>query len=90
MPSFVDALASLGSHLPAVTKPKQKPALGSKLLWTGLALVIYLVMASVPLYGITSSSPFSNFLLQQIVFASTTGTLAQLGIGPIITAGLIG
>jgi len=85
----VDALASLGSHLPAVTKPKQKPALGSKLLWTGLALVIYLVMASVPLYGITSSSPFSNFLLQQIVFASTTGTLAQLGIGPIITAGLI-
>jgi len=46
-------------------------------------------MASTPLYGITSASFFKNLILEQIIFASTTGTLAQLGIGPIITAGLI-
>lgn len=89
MASFVDLLSTLGTYLPAVAKPKQKPTLGNKLLWTGIALAVYLVMASVPLYGVTSSSLFSQFLSQQIIFASTSGTLAQLGIGPIITAGLI-
>ncbi|BCU67571.1 preprotein translocase subunit SecY [Sulfolobales archaeon HS-7] len=89
MASFVDILSELGTYLPAVTKPKQKPTLGNKLLWTAIALAIYLVMASVPLYGVTSSSLFSQFLAEEIIFASTAGTLAQLGIGPIITAGLI-
>ncbi|BBD71917.1 preprotein translocase subunit SecY [Sulfodiicoccus acidiphilus] len=85
---LIEALATLGQYLPAVTKPKEKPSLTAKLLFSGLGVIIYLLMASVPLYGITSSS-FNNFLLEQVVFASTAGTLAQLGIGPIITAGLI-
>ncbi|ARM75946.1 preprotein translocase subunit SecY [Acidianus manzaensis] len=86
--SFTDALANLGKVLPAVRKPSVKPNLNQKLLWSIIAVVIYLVMSSVPLYGIQVSS-ITNFLLEQVVFASTAGTLAQLGIGPIITAGLI-
>jgi len=86
--SFVDVLAKLGQSLPATAKPKVKPSLSQKLLWTIVAVVIYLVMASTPLYGIQATS-FNNFLLEQVIFASTTGTLAQLGIGPIITSGLI-
>ncbi|AWR97303.1 preprotein translocase subunit SecY [Acidianus sulfidivorans JP7] len=86
--SFTDALANLGKILPAVRKPSVKPNLNQKLLWSIIAVVIYLVMSSVPLYGIQVSS-IANFLLEQVVFASTAGTLAQLGIGPIITAGLI-
>ncbi|MEM0363790.1 MAG: preprotein translocase subunit SecY [Sulfolobaceae archaeon] len=87
--SFVDSLASLGQYLPAVTKPKEKPSLGQRLVWSIVAVIIYLMMASTPLYGITATSFFKNLILQQIIFASTAGTLAQLGIGPIITAGLI-
>jgi len=87
--SFIDSLATLGQYLPAVTKPKEKPSLGQKLIWSLVAVIIYLIMASTPLYGITSASFFKNLILEQIIFASTTGTLAQLGIGPIITAGLI-
>ncbi|WP_338601062.1 preprotein translocase subunit SecY [Sulfolobus tengchongensis] len=87
--SFVDSLANLGQYLPAVVKPKEKPSLGQKLIWSLVAVIIYLIMASTPLYGITATSFFKNLVLEQIIFASTTGTLAQLGIGPIITAGLI-
>lgn len=86
--SFIDFLAKLGQVLPAVKKPVKKPSLNQKLLWSIIAVIIYLIMSSVPLYGIQASS-ITNFLLQQIIFASTAGTLAQLGIGPIITAGLI-
>ncbi len=87
--SFIDSLARLGEYLPAVAKPKEKPSLGQKLVWSIIAVIIYLIMASTPLYGITSTSFFKNLILEQIIFASTAGTLAQLGIGPIITAGLI-
>jgi len=87
--SFIDSLATLGQYLPAVSKPKEKPSLGQKLIWSIIAVVIYLIMASTPLYGITAASFFKNLILEQIIFASTAGTLAQLGIGPIITAGLI-
>ncbi|EHP69407.1 preprotein translocase subunit SecY [Metallosphaera yellowstonensis MK1] len=86
--SFTDALSKLGQVLPAVKKPEQKPSLNQKLLWSIVGVIVYLVMSSVPLYGIQSSA-LSNFLLEQVIFASTAGTLAQLGIGPIITAGLI-
>lgn len=86
--SLTDALAKLGQVLPAVTKPEEKPTLNKKLLWSIVGVVVYLLMSSVPLYGIQSTA-LSNFLLEQVIFASTAGTLAQLGIGPIITAGLI-
>ena len=87
---FVDFLAKLGEYLPAISKPKERPSLATKLLWSFIGVIIYLVMASIPLYGVTSaSSIFGNFLAEEIIFASTQGTLAQLGIGPIITAGLI-
>lgn len=88
MTSFTEALANLGSVLPAVKKPEKRVSLGQRILWSLIAVVIYLFMASIPLYGITGT-PLSNFLLDQIVFAASSGTLAQLGIGPIITAGLI-
>jgi len=88
---FVDVLEKLGEYLPAVTKPKEKPPLSTKLLWSFIAVIIYLVMSSIPLYGVSSASNtfLGNFLAEQIIFASSQGTLAQLGIGPVITAGLI-
>jgi len=88
MSRFIDGLSKFGEALPSVSKPKQKLSLSSRILWSLLAVVVYLLMSSVTLYGLQGQS-FQNFLLQQIIFASTAGTLAQLGIGPIITAGLI-
>ncbi|MCL5788484.1 MAG: preprotein translocase subunit SecY [Candidatus Marsarchaeota archaeon] len=85
---FLSSLASVAKFLPAAAKPAGKPSLREKLAWTGLALIAYLVMADIPLFGI-SSQVSTNFSIQNLIFASRQGTLMQLGIGPIVTAGMI-
>lgn len=82
---FVRQIASI---LPEVKKPKQKSSLTNRLLWTALALTIYLVMAQIPLYGVASGMQ-DQLSYTAIIFASSQGTLMALGIGPIVTAGLI-
>ena len=53
-----------------------------------MALVIYLVMVEVPLYGVTTTG-LGELTYLRVIFASNRGTLMELGIGPIVTAGLI-
>lgn len=86
---LLDALAKMANYIPTVEKPKAKPGLYERLIWTAIALVIYVIMANTPLYGITTTGDGSQLLLVQIIFASNRGTLMELGIGPIVTAGLI-
>jgi preprotein translocase SecY subunit len=75
-------------YIPQVPKPKKKISLPTRLLWCGLALLIYMVMAQTPLFGATS--PEFDFLqFARVIFASQQGTLVELGIGPIVTAGLL-
>ncbi len=84
----IDLLAKASFVLPTVSKPARKPSLYRRLAITGIVLVLYLIMADTPLYGV-SVSPESRVSLFQIIFAANTGTLMELGIGPIVTAGLI-
>ncbi len=75
-------------YLPQVPKPKKKISLQTKLLWTGIALLIYMIMGQTPLFGATA--PEFDFLqFARVIFASQQGTLVELGIGPIVTAGLL-
>lgn len=83
------AMAKIAGYIPTVEKPIQKPGLYERLFWTAIALVVYIVMANTPLYGITQQGAGPNLLLVEIIFASNRGTLMELGIGPIVTAGLI-
>ncbi|MBC7120744.1 MAG: preprotein translocase subunit SecY [Candidatus Methanosuratus sp.] len=90
MPRFLELVEPLVRRLPEIPKPQRKISLKEKILWTVLALAIYLIMAEIPLYGIPySESTFEQFLVYRIIFASKQGTLMDLGIGPIVTAGLI-
>ncbi len=84
----LEALAKIADWIPGVPKPAQKPSLYRRLAWTGIILVLYLVMANIPLYGTQVRAP-TRVSLQQIIFASSQGTLMELGISPIVTAGLI-
>jgi preprotein translocase subunit SecY len=81
-------MAAIARYIPTVPRPKQRPGLGERLIWTFLALLVYLLMAHTPLYGIQEAGP-EQFLLIQVIFAAQSGTLMELGIGPIVTAGLI-
>lgn len=75
-------------YLPQVPKPKKKLSLQTRLLWCGLALLVYLVMGHTPLFHATT--PQFDFLqFARVIFASQQGTLVELGIGPIVTAGLL-
>jgi len=85
---LMDVMAKIADYVPTVEKPKVKPGLYERIMWTIIALVIYMIMASTPLYGIqTQGGP--QILIVEIIFASSRGTLMELGIGPIVTAGLI-
>jgi preprotein translocase SecY subunit len=46
-------------------------------------------MNQIPLYGIPQTQGSDPFATMRIIFASNRGTLMELGIGPIVTAGLI-
>jgi preprotein translocase SecY subunit len=88
MGAFTEFIKASSNILPEVPKPIRRPGLNERLIWTGIALTIYLVMAQVPLYGVPIG-PQDPLAFTRIIFASSAGTLMELGIGPIVTAGLI-
>ena len=75
-------------YIPQVPKPKKKVPLQTRLLWCGVALLIYMVMGQTPLFGATAPQ-FDFLAFARVIFASQQGTLVELGIGPIVTAGLL-
>lgn len=81
-------VAKAEPYLPQVPKPKKKLSLQTRLLWTGLALLIYMIMGQTPLFGATTPE-FDFLAFARVIFASVQGTLVELGIGPIVTAGLL-
>lgn len=82
------ALEPLVRKLPEVRTPRRHIPFKEKLMWSGLALIIYLVMAQIPLYGMVGGA-MNYFGQLRYVLASRAGTLMQLGIGPIVTSGII-
>jgi preprotein translocase SecY subunit len=90
MASMRDFIKSVATVLPEIPKPEKKPSLTERFIWTAFALIAYLVMAVTPLYGFGGPANQADELaFLRVVFASAQGTLMELGIGPIVTAGLI-
>ncbi len=89
--SVYDRLSALFKILPEVERPPRKPSLGERLFWTGLVLIAYFLMGQVPLYGIPRQTQGTIGALEflRIVMASKRGTLIELGIGPIVTSGIV-
>ncbi|MEM1767052.1 MAG: preprotein translocase subunit SecY [Candidatus Bathyarchaeia archaeon] len=87
---FLNFFKPLARFIPEVKAPTKKVSFNEKLFWTAIALIIYLIMASDAgrLYGIPKEAEESLAPLR-VIFASSRGTLMELGIGPIVTAGLI-
>ena len=81
-------VAKAEPYLPQVPKPKRKISLQTKLLWCGACVTIYMVMGQTPLFGATTPE-FDFLAFARVIFASQQGSLVELGIGPIVTAGLL-
>ena len=88
MVRFLDLFKPVSRFIPEVKAPQRKVPFNTRLMWTMAALIVYLVMSEIPLYGVETggSDPYATL---RIIFASSRGTLMELGIGPIVTAGLI-
>jgi preprotein translocase SecY subunit len=82
-------IRSASAYVPQVPKPKKKISLSEKFVWTGIALFAYLIMGQIPLYGVTDDPQFDFLAFARVIFAAQQGTLMELGIGPIVTAGLL-
>ncbi|MBY9012619.1 MAG: preprotein translocase subunit SecY [Candidatus Lokiarchaeota archaeon] len=75
--------------MPEIKQPQREVQFKEKLLWTIVVLIIYLIMSNIPLYGVTSTETTDYYYWLRVILASQKGTLTELGIGPIVTAGLI-
>lgn len=74
--------------LPEVEGPEKKPVLKKRLLWTFGILILFLFLATIPLYGIDSSQA-SYFQTLELLLGAKFGKLLTLGIGPIVTASIV-
>jgi preprotein translocase subunit SecY len=85
---FLNLFKPIGRILPEIKKPQRKVSFNEKLFWTAIVLVLFLVMTEIPLFGVSQDIQ-DNFGALRVIFASNRGTLMELGIGPIVNAGLI-
>lgn len=84
---FLSLFGPLSRFLPEVGAPTRKVSFNEKLFWTAMALILFLIMGEIPLYNVGGGGWQLESL--RIIFASNRGTLTELGIGPIVTGGLI-
>ena len=89
MVRFIDLFGSMARVIPTVKSPDRKVQFREKLGWTIVVLLLFLLMSNIPLYGISASNTIDYLYWMRVILASTHGTLMELGIGPIVTAGLI-
>lgn len=85
---FLSLFKPIARVIPEVKVPERKVGFNEKIFWTALVLIIFLIMSEVPLFGIQVSA-LGELAALRIIFASSRGSLMELGIGPIVTAGLI-
>lgn len=90
MPSlFLRALSPLVRIMPEVKAPDREVSFREKIVWTAIVLILFLVMSHLPLYGVEPTAGTDYLWAMRVILASTRGTLMELGIGPIVTAGLV-
>ena len=75
--------------MPEIKNPQREVSFKEKFIWTAVVLIIYVIMSNIPLYGIDIEQSQDYFFWLRVILASQRGTLTELGIGPIVTSGLI-
>jgi len=87
--AFLDFVKPMLCILPEVQAPEKRVPFREKMLWTIISLGIFLVCSQIPLYGMFSSAGSDPFYWLRVILASNRGTLMELGISPVITAGML-
>jgi len=86
--SILDILEPIYKKLPEVKAPEVAPPLKNKLIWSGLALILFFILGHITVIGLSSSSEGALANLQ-VILASKVGSLVTAGIGPVVLASII-
>jgi len=74
--------------MPTVKSPEGHVHFKNKLVWTAGILILYFVLTNIPLFGLDPGSQ-DIFFYWRALLAGASGSLVQLGIGPIVTASIV-
>ncbi len=86
--SKLEVLSPLFRFLPEVSGPKRHVSFREKLLWSIVVLSVYFALAQIPLYGLSAQA--TDWLASlRTVLAGNSGSILHLGIGPVVTAGIV-
>lgn len=85
----LDLVKPFAPLVPEVIAPERKVSFQQRVMWTGVTLLIFLVMSEIPLYGIVLSDALDPLYWLRMMLASNRGTLMELGISPIVSAGMV-
>lgn len=83
---ILDYIHSLSKFLPEIKTPETPPGTKERLMWTGVALILFFMMYETTCVGVQSKASSVDFL--QTITASKLGTLLTAGIGPIVLASI--
>ncbi|XP_061983070.1 uncharacterized protein LOC133702766 [Populus nigra] len=75
--------------IPEVQRPVNVVPFRVKAMYTGISLVIFLACSQLPLYGIHSTTGADPMHWMRAILASSRGTVMELGIGPLVTSGMV-
>ncbi len=82
------ALKPIIERWPAVRKPEGHVSFKAKLMWTTGSLLLYFLLANIPLFGV-SETQLDLFASFRAILAGASGTIMHLGIGPIVTGSIV-
>ena len=83
-----DVVYALERWFPEIERPKRHVPLKEKFAWTGIVLLLYFILSEIPLFGLPPTVQ-DYFQTLRVVLAGRSGSILTLGIGPIVTAGII-
>jgi preprotein translocase subunit SecY len=83
-----ELISKVSRFLPTVEAPTYKQGFNTRIKWTAIALILYFVLSHITIYGVQPGR-YEQFKFFEIVLGSRFGSLMTLGIGPIVTAGIL-
>lgn len=87
--SWKEAAEPVLSRMPVVQRPTGHVPFRRKLTWTAGILVVYFFLTNINPFGLAVGQSSDFFGQFRSVLAGSSGSLLQVGIGPIVTASIV-
>ncbi|RLM50103.1 preprotein translocase subunit SecY, partial [Halorubrum sp. Atlit-28R] len=87
--SWKEAAEPVLSRMPVVERPAGHVPFKRKLTWTAGILIVYFFLTNINPFGLAVGQGSDFFGQFRSVLAGSSGSLLQVGIGPIVTASIV-